>query len=203
MKRITALFLILILTLSLTACGEKLEDKVIGTWESEIDFSGVLSAGFAQIGLDESQLPSEKIIATATITLNKDKTCTVAMEIDTNSFETYMQSLSGSVVEMLYQAGEQQGMDRETFAAAAEAQFGMPLEEYAESMLSEMNVEEMLADANTSEEGTWKIEEEKIVVTPASGEDDILEYKDGKLLLDSDEDLSQYGIELPLTFTKK
>lgn len=198
MKRITALFLILILTLSLTACGGKLEDKVVGTWESEIDFSDAMAASFAEVGLDESQLPSEKIIATATITLNKDKTCSVAMEIDTKSFEAYMQSLSGAIVDMVYQMGEEQGVDAETL----EDQLGMSVEEYVDAMMSEMDAEEMLADANTTEEGTWMIEEEKIVVT-TNGKDNILEYKGGKLLLDSDEDLSEYGIELPLTFTKK
>ncbi len=198
MKRITALFLILILTLSLTACGEKLEDKVVGTWESEIDFSGAFAAGFAQTGLDESKLPSEKITATATITLNNDKTCTIAMEIDAKSFEAYMQSLSGALVDMVNQMATEQGVD----AAALEQQLGMSVDEFVDTMMSELDAEELLADANTTEEGTWKIEGEKVVVSAAGG-DDILEYKDGKLLLNSDEDFSEIGIELPLTFTKK
>lgn len=198
MKRITALFLILILTLSLTACGEKLEDKVVGTWESEIDFSGAFAAGFAQSGLDESKLPSEKIIATAAITLNKDKTSTIAMEIDAKSCEAYMKSLGGALVDMLNQMAKDQGVD----TAALEEQLGMSVEAFVDTMMQELDVEEMLEDANITMEGTWKIEDEKIVVT-SDGENDILEYKDGKLLLDSDEDFSEIGIELPLTFTKK
>lgn len=197
-KKITALFLILILTLSLTACGEKLEDKVAGTWESEIDFSDAIAAGFAETGLDASKLPSEKITATATITLNKDKTCTVAMEIDTKSFEAYMQSLSGVLVDMVNQMAKDQGVD----TATLEQQLGMSVEEFVNTMMGELDAEEMLADANATEEGTWKIEEEKVVIS-SDGADEILEYKDGKLLLDSDEDLAEAGIELPLTFTKK
>ena len=150
-KSILALLLALVLVLSLTACGEKLEKKVVGTWSTDLDMTEVFSASFGELGMDPSSLPSEKISVSLLVTFNEDKTCTLTAEVVVESFNAYMVSLTEAMVEMMYQIGESSGLDRETFDEAFASQYNMSVKEYVDTMLGSIDAEQLLDDMEDTE----------------------------------------------------
>ncbi len=206
-KSILALLLALVLVLSLTACGEKLEKKVVGTWSTDLDMTEVFSASFGELGMDPSSLPSEKIFVSLLVTFNEDKTCTLTAEVDVESFNAYMVSLTEAMVEMMYQIGESSGLDRETFDEAFASQYNMSVKEYVDTMLGSIDAEQLLDDMEDTE-GTWKVENDKIIITDKDSDDQsVLRFEGDNLILeeaeDLDEEFAEYGLALPWTFTKK
>lgn len=217
-KRIAALLLVLVLALSLVACGNKEETKLLGTWQTEFDLTEVLSEALTESsGMDAAYLPTDTTVSiTLTLTFAEEKACTIAAALDKNAFNAYIASLSDGLVEMLYQNGEDAGVDRETFASIFESQYGTDIKSYVDTMLQEYDADTVLGDVDFTEDGYWKTEDGKLYFSDEkdfSGDDtdEIPYHFDGETLIfdsittkdDSFSQLEELGLELPWSFTKK
>lgn len=217
-KQIATLLLVLVLALTLVACGSQKEEKLLGTWQTELDFTKAVEKGLTGEGaMDSSMLPTDtKIVATLTVTLEKDQTCNIAIAVDKDSFSEYILSLSDALVEMLYKAGDDAGISREDFETAFESQYGMDVKGYVDHMLEDYDTDALLSDANFNEDGYWKVENGKLRISEDkdfSGDDidEITYHFDGEKLIfdtfaaddDSFAEFEDLGITPPWTLTKK
>ncbi len=217
-KRIAALLLVLVLALSLVACGNQEEKKLLGTWQTELDLTEALSEALSgSSGIDAAYLPTDTTVSiTLTLTFAEKQACTIAVALDKDAFNAYIASLSDGVIEMLYQSGEEAGVDRETFDSVFATQYGMDVKSYVDTMLEGYDADTLLDEVESTEDGYWKVEDGKLYFSDEkdfSGDDidETTYHFDGETLIfdsittedDSFSQLEELGLELPWSFTKK
>ena len=153
MKRILSLLLIAVLILALSACGSK-TDPLWGTWVGEIDLRDdlveSLDEAFEGQGGPSAADYITDLAMTVTLEFKEDGTFIRSYDLDKDkdAFVTgcaaYMRDMIGAI------AGVE--VDDATAAAA----LGMPLEDYALSVLDTMT------EAMKDESGTYKTDGKKI-----------------------------------------
>ena len=170
-KRICVLLSALLLAAMLCACGAAPEKAVAGEWNWTTDLSDFMAAQIGDIeGLNMD--PDTKVELFCKLTLNEDKTyhLTVNQAATEKSFAAYLESLKAAMVDYMYDMlGE--GMDRETVNEMVKQSLGMTVEEYVDAAFAELDLESLLDElASVAEDGTFKVEEDKIYF-PADSED--------------------------------
>lgn len=142
------------------------EELLLGTWRCRFDVSN--SIGAALFGTDED-ITVSPIYADIMLEFKDDRTYITTMELDRDSFESYIQDIADDMVELMYKRSEDEGVSREDFAAQIQTEQGMSVEAYVDSEL--VKYMDATIDAMTTESDTayYKVDSEggRICITDA------------------------------------
>ncbi len=252
LTRIAALLLVLVLAVSLCACGgsttkerdndpkEKnttvapttpdpitalptdpvvnIDSDLVGKWCYEMDLTQTMVTGItANLGIELTEEPTP-CICPLYLTFNADATC--QMEIGTEDFGAafleFLSSIIPYMVEVAYQQGAAQGLDRAAMDQQIMDAYGMTLAEFYEATFAEMNPADLLGGTeDLNLKGTYSIdgdrlyivsedekldEENYVVFTLKDDEFSITEFTGDESAFS---EMSNFGITLPLTFTRE
>lgn len=196
-KKGLAVLLILVLVVSLCACGKSEEEKLVGTWKGEFDMTDYVSNMLGESMGADLEI-DEKLVMPIILTLNKDKTCSLAVDEEgyVESFKSY---LNGAVNAMLNYMCDLAGMTREDLDAQIQEETGMdPADYLKEELFGAVSDEDILGDFDEAySTGTYSVKDGKLVIVDENGETDEPTYT-----LDGDSltlDLSYVEIEEGLT----
>ena len=162
MKKTIAALLALVMALSLTACSKNETKKLVGTWQYAMDLTQVINEEMAESYELEELDSAATFCVYMDFTVAEDGSYTLGVDMDATgeSLTGYYQALTPVLAELVYAAGEAQGMSREEYDAALEA-MGMTLEEYISTIFSAVDMGELLtlmlgSDAGTESAGWCK-----------------------------------------------
>ena len=168
MKKTIAALLALVMALSLTACSKNETKKLVGTWQYAMDLTQVMNEE-----MDESY-ELEELDGTAAFcvymdfTVAEDGAYTLGVDMDATgeSLTGYYQALTPVLAELVYAAGEEQGMSRE---------------EYLSTIFSAVDMGELLtlllgSDAGTESTGWCKAVDGQLVMAETADELDAAGY---------------------------
>lgn len=173
-KKSLAVLLILVLAISLCACGASEEDKLVGTWKCEYDMTDFANKSVAE-GLGEDLEIDAEMVFPMTLTMNEDRSCT--LEVDGDAFIASFQGYLEGVMDVLVDAlCENAGMTREEMDAVMQEQYGMSAADYCKEMFGSMfsdeeamaEMKEQMKEASSS--GTYSVKDGKLVITDEDGE---------------------------------
>lgn len=168
-KKALALLLIVVLAVSLCACGAKEEDKLVGTWECEYDFTDYMEEQL-DTNTDGGLTVDGTLTMTMVMTMNKDRTFTLEVdgEAFVASFQAYIEKMVDALVQMTC---DSTGMTVEDLDAVMQEQYGMSTAEYySELFASELNEEDMLKEMEGADSnGTYSVKDGKLVMTDEDG----------------------------------
>ena len=162
MKKTIAALLALVMALSLTACSKNETKKLVGTWQYAMDLTQVINEEMAE-SYELKDLDSAAAFCVyMDFTVAEDGAYTLGVDMDATgeSLTGYYQALTPVLAELVYAAGEAQGMSREEYDKALEA-MGMTVEEYISTIFSAVDMGELLtlmlgSDAGTESAGWCK-----------------------------------------------
>ena len=162
MKKTIAVLLALVMALSLTACSKNETKKLVGTWQYAMDLTQVINEEMAE-SYELKDLDSAAAFCVyMDFTVAEDGAYTLGVDMDATgeSLTGYYQALTPVLAELVYAAGEAQGMSREEYDKALEA-MGMTVEEYISTIFSAVDMGELLtlmlgSDAGTESAGWCK-----------------------------------------------
>lgn len=182
MKKTIAALLALVMALSLTACSKNETKKLVGTWQYAIDLTQVLNEEMAE-SYELDALDSAAVFCVyMDFTVAEDGAYTLGVDMDATgeSLTGYYQALTPVLAELVYAAGEAQGMSREEYDAALEA-MGMTVEEYISTIFSAVDMGELLtlmlgSDAGTESAGWCKAVDGQLFMAETAGELDAAGY---------------------------
>lgn len=204
-KKGLAILLVLVLAVSLCACGKSEEDKLVGTWKCEYDVTDVMNKSFndsmgAELDIDGT------MVLPMTMTMNEDRTFT--LEIDSkayvSSFQTYMDSVVNAIVAYTCDSA---AMSKEDLDSLTQEQSGMSAFDYFKDLLvgdqSEEDIVKQLEEASST--GTYSVKDGKIVLADEAGETEEYAYtlEDSTLTLNFDGAEIAEGITLDTLIFKK
>lgn len=174
-KTITAL-LALVMALSLTACSKNETKKLVGTWQYAMDLTQVMNEEMAESYELEELDSAAAFCVYMDFTVAEDGAYTLGVDMDATgeSLTGYYQALTPVLAELVYAAGEAQGMSREEYDAALEA-MGMTVEEYISTIFSAVDMGELLtlmlgSDAGTESAGWCKAVDGQLFMAETAGE---------------------------------
>ena len=180
-KTITAL-LALVMALSLTACSKNETKKLVGTWQYAMDLTQVMNEEMAESYELEELDSAATFCVYMDFTVAEDGAYTLGVDMDATgeSLTGYYQALTPVLAELVYAAGEAQGMSREEYDAALEA-MGMTVEEYISTIFSAVDMGELLtlmlgSDAGTESAGWCKAVDGQLFMAETADELDAAGY---------------------------
>ena len=137
MKKTIAALLALVMALSLTACSKNETKKLVGTWQYAMDLTQVMNEEMAESYELEELDSAATFCVYMDFTVAEDGSYTLGVDMDATgeSLTGYYQALTPVLAELVYAAGEAQGMSREEYEKALEA-MGMTVEEYISTIFS-------------------------------------------------------------------
>ena len=155
MKKTIAALLALVMALSLTACSKNETKKLVGTWQYAMDLTQVINEEMAESYELEDLDSAAAFCVYMDVTVAEDGAYTLGVDMDATgeSLTGYYQALTPVLAELVYAAGEAQGMSREEYDAALEA-MGMTVEEYISTIFSAVDMGELLTLMLGSDAGT-------------------------------------------------
>lgn len=105
--------------------------KLVGTWQYAMDLTQVINEEMAESYELEDLDSAAAFCVYMDFTVAEDGAYTLGVDMDATgeSLTGYYQALTPVLAELVYAAGEAQGMSREEYDAALEA-MGMTVEEY-------------------------------------------------------------------------
>ena len=182
MKKTIAALLALVMALSLTACSKNETKKLVGTWQYAMDLTQVINEEMAE-SYELKDLDSAAAFCVyMDFTVAEDGAYTLGVDMDATgeSLTGYYQALTPALAELVYAAGEEQGMSREEYDAALEA-MGMTLEEYLSTIFSAVDMGELLtlmlgSDAGTESAGWCKAVDGQLFMAETADELDAAGY---------------------------
>lgn len=111
MKKLVALFLILVVILSLTACGKKDKNSgIVGTWDCEIDMTDYFRES---LELD-ADMEMEDIILVLSITFKSNGS--LVAKLDQDSYEEMLDIVTEVSWELVKEEAEEEGVTKDTYA---------------------------------------------------------------------------------------
>jgi len=172
MKKIVALLLVVLASLSFCACAEEPETAVVGDWEMKIDMSNILSGELGTTGLDATRL-GERWEVFCDLKFDEERNYTLSLNVDATkaSFERYLAALKTLLTDTLYQSFGA-GFSKEEADAVFKAQTDMTIAEFIDTMFDELlDVDALMRNlAVEPETGLFKVEDDKLYL-PADSED--------------------------------
>ena len=182
MKKTIAALLALVMALSLTACSKNETKKLVGTWQYAMDLTQVINEEMAE-SYELKDLDSAAAFCVyMDFTVAEDGAYTLGVDMDATgeSLTGYYQALTPVLAELVYAAGEAQGMSREEYDAALES-MGMTLEEYLSTIFSAVDMGELLtlmlgSDAGTESAGWCKAVDGQLFMAETADELDTAGY---------------------------
>lgn len=170
MKKLLCVVLSLVLALSMIGCGGSDAEKIIGTWEGEMDAAELLNAGM-DTG-DESM--SEYIHADSfpvvwQFTFNEDGTCRLAIEEESfkESFNAYLETFKAGLTKYLEDMLAEMGMEMSVDELLT--QMGGSLDDLVAETLNDEMIEEAMGDMVS--EGKYKVEDGKLFLSDSLDEE--------------------------------
>lgn len=182
MKKTIAALLALVMALSLTACSKNETKKLVGTWQYAMDLTQVINEEMAE-SYELKDLDSAAAFCVyMDFTVAEDGAYTLGVDMDATgeSLTGYYQALTPVLAELVYAAGEAQGMSREEYDKALEA-MGMTVEEYISTIFSAVDMGELLtlmlgSDAGTESAGWCKAVDGQLFMAETADELDTAGY---------------------------
>lgn len=177
--------------------NELMIPDIAGEWTSIVDMGDLLSQS---IGIGKIGFP---LPITLVFKFNSDGTCVLSLDTTSSviSFENYIDSIFEIVCEKEFSG---LGLSMDELDQLVRAEYGMSIKEY---YLQQFDMNALLDELSTSEEFTYTVDKKRVTVTNNSGQEDKLEFKGDKLILNDagadQEFFSSMGITLPIEFTKK
>ena len=182
MKKTIAALLALVMALSLTACSKNETKKLVGTWQYAMDLTQVMNEEMAESYELEELDSAATFCVYMDFTVAEDGAYTLGVDMDATgeSLTGYYQALTPVLAELVYAAGEAQGMSREEYDKALEA-MGMTVEEYISTIFSAVDMGDLLtlmlgSDAGTESAGWCKAVDGQLFMAETAGELDAAGY---------------------------
>jgi len=154
MRRTVALSLALALTVFVLAgCGGTESEKLVGTWEGQLDLTAVIRQ---QVPETMQDLDVGEFVVTAVFTFTEDGAYTMGLDEAsmTRAVEAFVEKLEAYVIEKLEAAAKEQ----ELTAEQAAQMLGMTPEEYAKKLLEKADVETLAAKVTAGAEAEGRFE---------------------------------------------
>lgn len=126
LKKLSAILLAFVMILAFAACGKS---NYIGTWSLTMDLSAAMKE---EMGSEFADF-NAPFVFTVYLDLNKDGSCKIYVDEKEaeKDVEPFINALAEFYIESWYTAMEAQGIDRATAQSSLEAQFGMPVKDFA------------------------------------------------------------------------
>ena len=209
LKQLSAILLAFVMVLSFAACGAS-KQNAVGTWSLTMDLSAAMKE---EMGSEFSDF-NAPFVFKVYLDLNKDGS--YKMYVDEKETEEsmtpFMEAFADYFIEYLYTAMEAQGVDRASAQTALEAQFGMPVKDYALQSLKESIDISALTESITAE-GVYEIKDGKFYMGESSINKsvyDLVTIDGDKMILSQAADAvasplldeSIPGLSYPFTLTK-
>lgn len=180
-KRIGAVLLVLLMVLSMTACGGGSNDNAqfVGTWTWNVDIGDMMDNAMAEsLGME---VDVGEVNVPFTFTFNEDTSFTMAVDEAgmTASMEKLLENMKPIMVEAIYVQGEASDMSREEFDKALKESTGSTVEEMVDSLMVEINVEDLMGDMDMEEASTsgyYEAKDGKLYLFEEKGKVDASEY---------------------------
>ena len=206
MKKIIAVLLVTIMTLSLFACAKS--DSIIGKWKYEADITDAAmeSAGDS---FDTSAMQS-RLICPVYFEFKDNGEYEIAFDAQalTESMQTFMAEFANVMSDYYYTYFEEElGYDHEQADELFVEQYGSNLKEYLSTTLSEMDYEDILEGSDEPITGTYELKDGKIIMN--GDETDYIAYTiaNGTLTMTAaseaaEEALNATGFVFPATLSR-
>ena len=182
MKKTMAVLLALVMALSLTACSKNETKKLVGTWRYTMDLTETMNREMAESYELDTLDGTGEFCVYMDFTVAKDGAYTLGVDMDATgeSLTGYYQALAPVLAELVYAAGEEQGMSREQYDAALEA-MDMTMEEYISTIFSAVDMGDLLtlmlgSGAGTESSGWCKAVDGQLHMAETAGELDAAGY---------------------------
>lgn len=156
MKKMAAWLLVLVMALSLTACGSKEQTKeLVGTWHCHIDVSEELNGAMAESLETDGLTVDSEVPMCIDLTVAEDGSYTMALDYTAtgDAMKDYFKALTPQLVEIMYAQAEVEGMTREQYDTAME-QMGMSAEEYITAIFDAFDVGSLMESMLGTDGGT-------------------------------------------------
>lgn len=206
-SKVVAMLMVLIMTLSLSACGNS-GKSLVGTWSISCDLNEMM---IEEMGDDYADFESSFVI-TLKFDFNEDGTFKMYADREElkASLDSWLNDFISYSVEMTYAIFEEQGIDRETADELIVEQYGASLEDTLRQQIEGSLDADQLADS-VDTDGVYetkgnklymsdngKIDETKYDIFSVSGDTLKLELPEGAV----QEEVIP-GLEYPLSLTKE
>ena len=207
MKKLLCLLLALVMILSMAACVDsdsrsrdrkdrdkekeekvvELEDGIVGTWTVEINFP---EEAMNLEGLHIDGVPIE-------FTFTEDGMYTI--DFADNAYQIIEEKLLAAMIEQIYAELEAEGHSRMEIDGLFEEYYGMSVEDFAQSMLDELDFQSSITIADTAVE--YQIDGDKLTM---DGTEMTARIKGNKLTITecSDDTWEKLGLELPVVLKR-
>ena len=142
------------------------EGDIVGKWTSELSIEGLMQASAGNT--DEQSMEMVKTLfgdGSIIVNLEFNADGTTVFSMDQESIKALMDNMINNIDAIIPQIVAAQGMTQEDFAAALEQQ-GMTMDQFKEQLTEQLKDEDLLGDLdNTSANGTYKLEGDKLFIT--------------------------------------
>lgn len=199
-KRIIAVFLMIVLAISLCGC-EDTSEMLYGTWETTIDYSAAMEEDLGSGYEDFHQSFEIRMM----FEFKEDGTYSMYADEESTkeTIDNWINAFVPYSVEVMYKQFEKKGVSREEADAAIQAQYGCSLEEYKwNEIRSEVNPDDYLSESKS--DGVFKAKKNKLFLDGEKGYE-VFTIEGDTLTIDLPEGAEVEmidGIEYPLVFTK-
>lgn len=142
------------------------EGDIVGKWACELSIEGLMQANAGNT--DEQSMGMVKTLfgdGSIIVNLEFNADGTTVFSMDQESIRALFDNMINNIDTIIPQIVEAQGMTQEDFAAALEQQ-GMTMDQFKEQLAEQFKDEDLLGDLdNTSANGTYKLEGDKLFIT--------------------------------------
>ena len=142
------------------------EGDIVGKWACELSIEALMQANAGNT--DEQSMEMVKTLfgdGSIIVNLEFNADGTTVFSMDQESIKALMNNMINNIDAIIPQIVEAQGMTQEDFAAALEQQ-GMTMDQFKEQLAEQFKDEDLLGDLdNTSANGTYKLEGDKLFIT--------------------------------------
>ena len=142
------------------------EGDIVGKWACELSIEDLMQA--SADNTDEQSMGMVKTLfgdGSIIVNLEFNADGTTIFSMDQESIKALMDNMINNIDAIIPQIVEAQGMTQEDFAAALEQQ-GMTMDQFKEQLTEQLKDEDLLGDLdNTSANGTYKLEGDKLFIT--------------------------------------
>lgn len=207
-SKLVAMLMVLVMTLSLTACGGNSGKDLVGTWSMSCDLSEMMSE---QMGSEFADFSSSFVI-TLKFAFNEDGTFKMFVDEEElgGTLDTWMDDFIAYAVDMTYDMFEEQGIDKETADGLIQEQYGTTMEEaLRQEMEGSIDASELAASVEV--DGVYEVKGNKLYMSEGteinkneydlfkiSGDTLTLELADG---VEAEEIIP--GMSYPLSLTRE